>query len=84
MSEATVRKLVTAIPGPKSQALHQNRLQHVSAGVGAALPIYIDHAHGAILTDVDGNQLIDLGSGIGVTTIGHTNEGVVKLSLIHI
>ena len=78
MSEATVRKLVTAIPGPKSQALHQNRLQHVSAGVGAALPIYIDHAHGAILTDVDGNHLIDLGSGIGVTTIGHTNEGVVK------
>jgi 4-aminobutyrate aminotransferase/(S)-3-amino-2-methylpropionate transaminase len=40
--------------------------------------VYIDHAHGAILTDVDGNQLIDLGSGIGVVTIGHTNEGVVK------
>ena len=78
MSEATVRKLVTAIPGPKSQELHQNRLNHVSAGVGAALPVYIDHAHGAILTDVDGNQFIDLGSGIGVTTIGHTNDGVVK------
>lgn len=78
MSEATVRKLVTAIPGPKSQELHQNRLQHVSAGVGALLPVYIDHAHGAILTDVDGNQLIDLGSGIGVVTIGHTNDGVVK------
>jgi 4-aminobutyrate aminotransferase/(S)-3-amino-2-methylpropionate transaminase len=40
--------------------------------------VYIDHAHGAILTDVDGNQLIDMGSGIGVVTIGHTNEGVVK------
>jgi 4-aminobutyrate aminotransferase/(S)-3-amino-2-methylpropionate transaminase len=78
MSEATVRKLVTAIPGPKSQALHHNRLQQVSAGVGAALPVYIDHAHGAILTDVDGNQFIDMGSGIGVVTIGHTNEGVVK------
>ncbi len=78
MSEATVRKLVTAIPGPKSQELHRNRLQHVSAGVGALLPVYIDRAHGAILTDVDGNQFIDLGSGIGVTTIGHTNDGVVK------
>ena len=80
MSEAPVsaRKIVTAIPGPKSQALHANRLQHVSAGVGATLPIYIDHAHGAILTDVDGNQFIDFGSGIGVTTIGHTNDGVVK------
>ena len=72
------RKLVTSIPGPKSQALHQNRLQHVGHGVGATLPVYIDSAHGAILVDVDGNQFIDMGSGIGVTTIGHTNEVVVK------
>ncbi len=79
MSETPVsaRKIVTAIPGPKSQELHQHRLNNVSAGVGASLPVYIDHAHGAILTDVDGNQFIDLGSGIGVTTIGHTNEKVV-------
>lgn len=72
------RKLVTSIPGPKSQALHQNRLQHVGHGVGATLPVYIDSAQGAILVDVDGNQFIDMGSGIGVTTIGHTNEAVVK------
>ena len=72
------RKLVTAIPGPKSTAMHANRLKHVSAGVGAALPVYIERAHGAILQDVDGNQFIDLGSGIGVVTIGHTNDGVVK------
>ena len=80
MSETpvSVRKLVTAIPGPKSQALHAHRLTQVSAGVGASLPVYIDHAHGAILTDVDGNQFIDLGSGIGVVTIGHTNDQVVK------
>ena len=72
------RKIVTTIPGPKSNALHANRLKHVSAGVGAALPVYIERAHGAILQDVDGNQFIDLGSGIGVVTIGHTNDGVVK------
>ena len=81
MSEFTVaqeRKVVTSIPGPKSQALHQRRLDAVSAGAGAALPIYIEKAHGAIIVDADGNQLIDLGSGIGVTTIGHTNAGVVK------
>jgi 4-aminobutyrate aminotransferase/(S)-3-amino-2-methylpropionate transaminase len=81
MSESTVaqeRKVVTSIPGPKSQALHQRRLDAVSAGAGAALPIYIEKAHGAIIVDADGNQLIDLGSGIGVTTIGHTNAGVVK------
>ena len=81
MSEFTVaqeRKVVTSIPGPKSQALHQRRLEAVSAGAGAALPVYIEKAHGAIVVDADGNHLIDLGSGIGVTTIGHTNAGVVK------
>ena len=81
MSEFTVaqeRKVVTSIPGPKSQALHQRRLDAVSAGAGAALPVYIEKAHGAIIVDADGNHLIDLGAGIGVMTIGHTNAGVVK------
>ncbi|MCF8535477.1 MAG: 4-aminobutyrate--2-oxoglutarate transaminase [Rhodoluna sp.] len=81
MSENSVmsaRNIVTAIPGPISQQLHVKRLKEVSHGVGAALPVYIDHAHGALLTDVDGNRFIDLGSGIGVTTIGHTNDEVVK------
>jgi 4-aminobutyrate aminotransferase/(S)-3-amino-2-methylpropionate transaminase len=81
MSELQVaqeRKIVTSIPGPISQKLHAKRLQEVSHGVGALLPIYIDRAHGAILVDVDGNHFIDLGSGIGVTTIGHTNDEVVK------
>jgi 4-aminobutyrate aminotransferase / (S)-3-amino-2-methylpropionate transaminase / 5-aminovalerate transaminase len=81
MSEFTVaqeRKVVTSIPGPKSQALHQRRLDAVSAGAGAALPVYIEKAHGAIIVDADGNHMIDLGSGIGVMTIGHTNAGVVK------
>ena len=78
VSVASSRKIVTTIPGPISQELHAKRLKEVSHGVGAALPVYIDHAHGAILTDVDGNSFIDLGSGIGVTTIGHTNDAVVK------
>ena len=69
--------MVTAIPGPKSQAIHERRLAVVPVGVTATLPIYIDRAHGAIVVDVDGNQFIDLGAGIGVTTIGHTNDAVV-------
>jgi 4-aminobutyrate aminotransferase/(S)-3-amino-2-methylpropionate transaminase len=70
-------KLVTAIPGPKSQQFHKMKQQEVSHGVGTMLPVYIERAHGAVLVDVDGNQLIDLGSGIGVVTIGHTNQQVV-------
>jgi 4-aminobutyrate aminotransferase/(S)-3-amino-2-methylpropionate transaminase len=57
--------------------LHKKKQQEVSHGVGTMLPVYIERAHGAVLVDVDGNQLIDLGSGIGVVTIGHTNQQVV-------
>lgn len=71
------RHVVTAIPGPNSVALQKRRTEVVSAGVGAMLPIFIEEAHGAILKDADGNHLIDMGSGIGVVTIGHTNERLV-------
>jgi 4-aminobutyrate aminotransferase/(S)-3-amino-2-methylpropionate transaminase len=71
------RRIVTAIPGPKSVALQKRRLEVVSAGVSSALPVFVDRAHGAIVVDVDGNQFIDLGCGIGVVTIGHTDDAVV-------
>lgn len=70
-------ELVTELPGPKSREIHSRREQAVPRGVGCALPIYIEHADGAWLTDVDGNRLLDLGSGIGVTTLGHTQPTVV-------
>src|SRR6478735_1324412 len=71
------RRIVTAIPGPKSQELHERRLAVVPTGVSSALPVYIARANGAILVDVDGNQFVDFGAGIGVTTVGHTETAVV-------
>ena len=71
------RQVVTAIPGPKSLELQARREKVVSAGVSSALPVYIERANGAILVDVDGNRFLDFGAGIGVTTIGHTEERVV-------
>jgi 4-aminobutyrate aminotransferase/(S)-3-amino-2-methylpropionate transaminase len=71
------RRIVTAVPGPKSQALHERRLAAVPVGVNSALPVYIVRAHGAVVVDVDGNHFLDLGSGIGVTTVGHTHSAVV-------
>jgi 4-aminobutyrate aminotransferase/(S)-3-amino-2-methylpropionate transaminase len=58
--------------------MQERRSQVIAGGVGTMLAAFIDQAHGAILKDVDGNQLIDLGAGIGVVTIGHTNPGVVE------
>jgi 4-aminobutyrate aminotransferase/(S)-3-amino-2-methylpropionate transaminase len=77
-SVGTERKLVTEVPGPKSQALHARRKAVVSAGVTQGYPIYIDRAEGAILVDVDGNHILDLGSGIAVTTVGHAVPEIVE------
>jgi 4-aminobutyrate aminotransferase/(S)-3-amino-2-methylpropionate transaminase len=67
----TERKVITELPGPKSRALHERRQAAVSAGLTTGFPIYIERAEGSILVDVDGNQILDLGSGIAVITIGH-------------
>ncbi len=72
------RRVVTEIPGPRSQELHARRVKVVPPGVHSVLPVYIESAHDAIVRDVDGNQFIDLGAGIGVTTVGHTQAEVVE------
>ena len=72
------RILATAIPGPRSQLLYKRKLSAVSAGVGTGLPVYVERAGGGILVDVDGNHLIDLGSGIAVTTVGNSAPRVVS------
>ena len=72
------RVLTTAIPGPRSAELHARKTAAVSAGVSTGLPIYVERAGGGILVDVDGNQLIDFGSGIAVTTVGNSAPRVVE------
>ena len=70
-SVGTERKVVTELPGPKSRALHERRQRAVSGGLSTGFPIYIERGDGAILLDVDGNQILDLGSGIAVVSVGH-------------
>jgi 4-aminobutyrate aminotransferase/(S)-3-amino-2-methylpropionate transaminase len=71
------RVLATAIPGPKSERLQARKNAAVSVGVSTGLPIYVERAGGGILVDIDGNQLIDFGSGIAVTTVGNAAPRVV-------
>jgi 4-aminobutyrate aminotransferase / (S)-3-amino-2-methylpropionate transaminase / 5-aminovalerate transaminase len=71
------RRLVTEIPGPRSLALHARKTAAVAAGVGVMLPVYVERAGGGILVDADGNHLIDLGSGIAVTSVGNAAPQVV-------
>ena len=73
-----VRRVVTAIPGPKSNAALQRRAEAVSGGLGLTFPVVIERASDAIMLDIDGNQIIDLGSGIGVTNVGNSAARVVS------
>ncbi len=71
------RRLVTEIPGPRSRELAARKDGAVTRAVGTMLPVYTAAAGGGVLVDVDGNSLIDLGSGIAVTTVGNSNPRVV-------
>ena len=72
------RRLVTELPGPRSKELDARRQAAVAPGVSSVYPLYIERGEGAVLVDVDGNQLIDLGSGIAVTSVGHAAPAVVE------
>jgi 4-aminobutyrate aminotransferase/(S)-3-amino-2-methylpropionate transaminase len=72
------RRLLTAIPGPKSVALHARRQAAVAAGIASTVPVYTAEAGGGVIVDIDGNSLIDLGSGIAVTSVGNAAPLVVE------
>ncbi len=79
MTEVTQqRRVITAIPGPKSLELQARRSAAVAAGVGSVMPVFAARAGGGIIEDVDGNRLIDFGAGIAVTTVGAAAEAVVR------
>ncbi|MDP4332036.1 4-aminobutyrate--2-oxoglutarate transaminase [Curtobacterium sp. A7_M15] len=71
------RRLVTEVPGPRSRALLERKSRAVASGVGVAVPIAVVAAGGGVVVDADGNSLIDLGSGIAVTSVGNAHPGVV-------
>ncbi len=71
------RHLVTEIPGPRSRELSARKSAAVSPGVSTAMPVFAAAAGGGVVLDVDGNTLIDLGSGIAVTGLGNANPALV-------
>src|SRR3954447_870664 len=73
-----LRNLVTDIPGPRSAEKLARKKRYVADGVGTTLPVFVEAAGGGVLLDADGNQLIDLGSGIAVTTVGNAAPEVVR------
>ncbi|MGH8869493.1 MAG: 4-aminobutyrate--2-oxoglutarate transaminase [Actinomycetes bacterium] len=72
------RRLVTEIPGPRSQEMQARRAGAVARGVSSVLPVYVQSAGGGVVVDVDGNSLIDFGSGIAVVNVGNAAPAVVE------
>jgi 4-aminobutyrate aminotransferase/(S)-3-amino-2-methylpropionate transaminase len=72
------RRLVTEIPGPRSRDLMARRTAAVSSAVGGTVPVFVERAGGGVIVDVDGNSLIDLGSGIAVVSVGNAAPRVVR------
>ena len=70
-------ELQTELPGPRSRALMERRKAAVAAPLGHSTPIFVERAHGARVTDVDGNRLLDFAGGIGTLNVGHTHPDVV-------
>lgn len=79
MSQVEQRRLLaTAIPGPQSIKLQERRTAEVSNGLGSTMPVFVERAGGGILVDVDGNHIIDLASGIAVTSVGASDPEVAR------
>src|SRR5215210_7831290 len=72
------RRLVTEIPGPRSTELLARKRAAVSSAVGGTMPVFAERAGGGVVVDVDGNSLIDLGSGIAVVNVGNAAPRVVE------
>lgn len=53
------------------------REKHVPRGPFQATSAFIREARGAVMTDLDGRELIDFAGGIGVVNVGHSHPRVV-------
>ena len=78
------RRLVTAIPGPKSQEIIKRRSEAVSASLGMAIPVVVTQAGGGVIVDIDGNSIIDMGAGIAVVSVGNSADRVVKNVIVQV
>ena len=71
-----------------SDSLHQEALNHLVGGVNSPVrafksvhgnPIYFESASGAIVTDVDGNELVDFVQSWGPLIHGHSHPKIIEM-----
>ena len=71
-------RMLTELPGPRSRAIIDRKAQAVCDPVDLHVNAVIERGDGATVTDVDGNAMIDLSSGLGCLLVGHSHPKVVE------
>jgi 4-aminobutyrate aminotransferase / (S)-3-amino-2-methylpropionate transaminase / 5-aminovalerate transaminase len=71
-------ELRTEIPGPRSREILDRKERVIAEPLSIYLPVVIERAQGATLTDVDGNTFIDFTGGVGCLNVGHSHPRVVE------
>ncbi|HYF90840.1 MAG TPA: aspartate aminotransferase family protein [Symbiobacteriaceae bacterium] len=71
-------RLAAGVPGPKSRELMAKKDALIANAFSIHVPVAIKEAHGALVTDVDGNVFIDLAGGLGCMNVGHSHPKVVQ------
>src|SRR5438309_10775184 len=71
-------RMVAALPGPRSSTILERKSKVVSDPLDIHTPAVIDHGRGAVVTDVDGNQLLDFSGGLGCQLVGYSHPKVVE------
>ncbi|MFY9738495.1 MAG: aspartate aminotransferase family protein [Candidatus Cybelea sp.] len=84
MSLRDLERLVESVPGPRSKRLATQLRAYESRNVtylSDDFPVFWEMAHGATVTDVDGNRYIDCTAAFGVANAGHCNPRVTAAVL---
>jgi 4-aminobutyrate aminotransferase len=71
-------RLKTAVPGPNAQRIVAEDQRLISPSYTRSYPLVAKSGRGVRVTDVDGNEFLDLSAGIAVTSTGHCHPEVVK------
>lgn len=71
-------QLVTALPGPRAQAIIERDHKVLSPSYTRGYPLVVNRGEGAIIEDVDGNRFLDFNAGIAVVATGHCHPRVVR------
>ncbi len=75
---AKVPKIIVPPPGKKAKPYLKMDEELISPSYGRFYPLVVRSGKGSVITDMDGNEYIDLNSGLVCMAVGHSHPRVVS------